>query len=72
MYSASLTSLDSSPANALGASLGRGLLDASLFHVEDGVMGGINGTSDALWGSRSHKHIRVDCYELFCTTLGAI
>ena len=29
MYSASLTSIDSSPANALGASLGRGLLDAS-------------------------------------------
>ena len=47
-------------------------LELSLFHVENGVMGGINGTSDALWGSRSHKHIRVDCYELFCTALGAI
>ena len=30
LRSASLASFDSSPANALGASLGRGLLDASL------------------------------------------
>ena len=28
------------------------------------AMGGVNGTCDALCGSRSHKHIRVDCYEL--------
>ena len=46
--------------------------EKSLFHVENGAMGGINGTSDALCGSRSHDHIRVDCYELFYTTLGAI
>ena len=42
------------------------------FHVENGAMGGINGTCDAWCGSRSHKHIRVDCYELLCTILGAL
>ena len=38
--------------------------EGSLFRVENGAMGGVNGTSDALCGSRSHEHIRADCYEL--------
>ena len=38
--------------------------EESLFRVENGAMGGVNGTSDALCGSGSHEHIRADCYEL--------
>ena len=41
--------------------------EESLFRVENGAMGGVNGTSDALCGSGSHEHIRADCYELLCT-----
>ena len=42
-------------------------LEQSRFRVENGAVGGENGTSDAWCGSGSHKHIRVDCYELICT-----
>ena len=49
MYSASLTSLDSSPANALGASLGRGLLDASsgIDEHADGEFEDVTAATDA-------------------------
>ena len=55
------------PRGAFRAHLWRAALthpEGSLFRVENGAMGGVNGTCDALCGSRSHKHIRVDCYEL--------